>query len=423
MNDGKYVWRVINMAVEIRMPQLGLTMEEGTIDQWLKQEGDEVKVGDPIAQIQTDKLTSELESDVEGVLLKIVAQEGEDIPVKGLLAYIGKAGESVGIVDEVAAAVEELVPVEVEVKVDESVETLPMETGGRIKISPLAKKTAKKMGVDYTSLKGSGSGGRIIQQDILKKAEEPKVEASVQVSAEPAAKKNENIELMDGDTVVKLSGMRKTIAERMYKSHSEIPVVTQDVKIDVTKLMEFRKQLNANRETKLSVNDFMLKAVAKALKNNKNILVSLDGDKIIKRAHVNLGMAVSMDEGLIVPVIKDADKMGIEELSAAAKDLAVRAREGKLNMDEYKGSTFTISNLGMYGVESFTPIINQPDAAILGVNTIQSELDMDDEGKVFKKQVMKISLTFDHRLLDGSVAAVFQLDIKKLLEEPINILL
>jgi pyruvate dehydrogenase E2 component (dihydrolipoamide acetyltransferase) len=423
MNDGKYVWRVINMAVEIRMPQLGLTMEEGTIDQWLKQEGDEVKVGDPIAQIQTDKLTSELESDVDGVLLKIVAQEGEDIPVKGLLAYIGKPGESVGIVDEVAAAVEELAPIEVEVKVEENAETLPVETGGRIKISPLAKKTAKKLGVDYTSLKGSGPGGRIIQQDILKKAEEPKVEAPVQVTEEPAAKKNESIELMDGDTVVKLSGMRKTIAERMYKSHNEIPVVTQDVKIDVTKLMEFRKQLNANRETKLSVNDFMLKAVAKALKNNKNILVSLDGDKIIKRAHVNLGMAVSMDEGLIVPVIKDADKMGIEELSAAAKDLAVRAREGKLTMDEYKGSTFTISNLGMYGVESFTPIINQPDAAILGVNTIQSELDMDDEGKVFKKQVMKISLTFDHRLLDGSAAAVFQLDIKKLLEEPINILL
>lgn len=412
------------MAVEIRMPQLGLTMEEGTIDQWLKQEGDEVKVGDPIAQIQTDKLTSELESDVDGVLLKIVAQEGEDIPVKGLLAYIGKPGESVGIVDEVAAAVEELAPLEAEVKAEENAETLPVETGGRIKISPLAKKTAKKMGVDYTTLNGSGPGGRIIQQDILNKAEKPKFEVPVQVNAEPtAATKGENIELMDGDTVVKLSGMRKTIAERMYKSHNEIPVVTQDVKIDVTKLMEFRKQLNANRETKLSVNDFMLKAVAKALKKNKNILVSLDGDKIIKRAHVNLGMAVSMDEGLIVPVIKDADKMGIEELSASAKDLAVRAREGKLNMDEYKGSTFTISNLGMYGVESFTPIINQPDAAILGVNTIQSELDMDDEGKVFKKQVMKISLTFDHRLLDGSTAALFQLDIKKLLEEPINILL
>ncbi|MFJ5718061.1 dihydrolipoamide acetyltransferase family protein [Neobacillus sp. NPDC093127] len=409
------------MAFEIRMPQLGLTMEEGTIDQWLKQEGDEVKIGDPIVEIQTDKLTSEVESEANGVLLKIVAQEGEDIPVKGLLAYIGEAGETVGIVDE--AAVEEVVPVEEEVKIVETEETLPVQMGGRIKISPLAKKTAKKLGVEFTSLKGTGPGGRIVQQDILKKAEESKPAAPSQVSAEPAATQSGNIELMDGDTVVKLSGMRKTIAERMFKSHNEIPVVTQDVKIDVTKLMEFRKQLNANRETKLSVNDFMLKAVAKALKKNNNILVSLDGDKIIKRAHVNLGMAVSLEEGLIVPVIKDADKMGIEELSETAKNLAVRAREGKLNMDEYAGSTFTISNLGMYGVTSFTPIINQPNAAILGVNTIQSELDMDDEGNVFKKQVLTISLTFDHRLLDGSEAAVFQLDIKKLLEDPITIIL
>jgi pyruvate dehydrogenase E2 component (dihydrolipoamide acetyltransferase) len=409
------------MAFEIRMPQLGLTMEEGTVDQWLKQEGDEVKAGDPIVQIQTDKLTSEVESEAEGVLLKIVAQEGEDIPVKGLLAYIGEAGATVGVVDETAG--EEVVPVEKEVKIIETEETLPVQMGGRIKISPLAKKTAKKMGVDFTNLKGTGPGGRIVQQDILKKAEESKSAAPSQVSVEPAAAKSGNIELMDGDTVVKLTGMRKAIAERMFKSHNEIPVVTQDVKIDVTKLIEFRKQLNANRETKLSVNDFMLKAVAKALKKNKNILVSLDGDKIIKRAHVNLGMAVSLDEGLIVPVIKDADKMGIEELSKTAKDLAVRAREGKLNMDEYAGSTFTISNLGMYGVTSFTPIINQPDAAILGVNTIQSELDMNDEGNVFKKQVLTISLTFDHRFLDGSETAVFQLDIKKLLEDPITIIL
>lgn len=410
------------MAVEVRMPQLGLTMEEGTIDQWLKQEGDVVKVGDPIVQIQTDKLTSELESETDGVLLKIVAPEGEDIPVKGLLAYIGEAGETVGIVDEVASTVEEITPILEEVKMVEVADSLPTHTGGRIKISPLAKKTAKKLGVTFTDLQGSGPGGRIIQQDILKKAEEPIVEAPVQVSPLPSVK-SANLELMDGDTVVKLTGMRKTIAERMFKSHNEIPAVTQDVKIDVTKLMEFRKQLNENRETKLSVNDFILKAVAKALKKNRNILVSLDGDKIIKRAHINLGMAVSLEEGLIVPVIKDADKMGIEELSQSAKDLAVRAREGKMTMDDYSGSTFTISNLGMYGVTSFTPIINQPDAAILGVNSIQSELDMDDEGNVFKKQVLTISLTFDHRLLDGSDAAVFQVEIKKLLEDPINIIL
>ena len=410
------------MAVEIRMPQLGLTMEEGTVDQWLKQEGDEVKIGDPIVQIQTDKLTSEIESEVDGVLLKIVAKEGEDIPVKGLLSYIGQPGEEVGTADEAAADPEEEIPDAAEVKAEETFAALPSMSGGRIKISPLARKTAKKLGVDITILHGTGPGGRIIQQDILKKAEEPAAPEKA-APAEPAATHAGSIELMDGDTVVKLTGMRKTIAERMYRSHNEIPAVTQDVKIDVTKLMEFRKQLNANRETKLSVNDFMLKATAKALKKNKNILVSLDGDKIIKRAHVNLGMAVSLDEGLIVPVIKDADKMGIEELSDTAKDLAVRAREGKLNMDEYSGSTFTISNLGMYGVSSFTPIINQPDAAILGVNTIQSELDMDDEGKVFKKQVMTISLTFDHRLLDGSAAAVFQQDIKKLLEDPMNIIL
>ncbi len=410
------------MAVEVRMPQLGLTMEEGTIDQWLKQEGDVVKVGDPIVQIQTDKLTSELESETDGVLLKIVAPEGEDIPVKGLLAYIGEAGETVGIVDEVASTVEEITPILEEVKMVEAADSLPTHTGGRIKISPLAKKTAKKLGVTFTDLQGSGPGGRIIQQDILKKAEEPIVEAPVQVSPPPSVK-SANLELMDGDTVVKLTGMRKTIAERMFKSHNEIPAVTQDVKIDVTKLMEFRKQLNENRETKLSVNDFILKAVAKALKKNRNILVSLDGDKLIKRAHINLGMAVSLEEGLIVPVIKDADKMGIEELSQSAKDLAVRAREGKMTMDDYSGSTFTISNLGMYGVTSFTPIINQPDAAILGVNSIQSELDMDDEGNVFKKQVLTISLTFDHRLLDGSDAAVFQVEIKKLLEDPINIIL
>ncbi|MCS0670170.1 dihydrolipoamide acetyltransferase family protein [Cytobacillus firmus] len=410
------------MAVEIRMPQLGLTMEEGTVDQWLKQEGDEVKIGDPIVQIQTDKLTSEIESEVDGVLLKIVAKEGEDIPVKGLLSYIGQPGEEVGTADEAAAGPKEEIPAEAEVKAEETFAALPAMSGGRIKISPLARKTAKKLGVDITILHGTGPGGRIIQQDILKKAEEPAAPEKA-APAEPAAAHAGSIELMDGDTVVKLTGMRKTIAERMYRSHNEIPAVTQDVKIDVTKLMEFRKQLNANRETKLSVNDFMLKATAKALKKNKNILVSLDGDKIIKRAHVNLGMAVSLDEGLIVPVIKDADKMGIEELSETAKDLAVRAREGKLNMDEYSGSTFTISNLGMYGVSSFTPIINQPDAAILGVNTIQSELDMDDEGKVIKKQVMTISLTFDHRLLDGSAAAVFQQDIKKLLEDPMNIIL
>lgn len=417
------------MVVELRMPQLGLTMEEGTVDEWLKQEGDEVKAGEPVVQIQTDKLTSEVESEVDGVLLKIVAKEGEDVPVKGLLAYIGQPGEIIETENEsVSSAKEEAANNEEKEKISPAIEVKDSKSseGRRIKISPLAKKTAQKLGVDYALIQGTGPGGRIIQRDILKAKEETEKMAAetTNISSTAAAEKQSgNIMLMDGDTVVKLTGMRKTISERMYKSHIEIPVVTQDVKIDMTKLIEFRKRLNESRESKFSINDFILKAVAKALKKNRQVLVSIDGDQIIQRAHINLGMAVALEDGLVVPVIKDADKMGIEELSERAKDLAQRAREGTLTVDELNGSTFTISNLGMYGVTSFTPIINQPNAAILGVNAIQSELDMDDDGNVFKKQVMTISLTYDHRLLDGATAAIFQLDIKKLLEEPINILL
>lgn len=412
------------MAFEIKMPQLGLTMEEGTVTTWVKKEGDAVKVGDVILEITTDKLTSEVESEHEGTLIKIVAQEGEDIPVMGLLGYIGEAGEQVGGAAPVAAAapVVEAAPV-----VAAPTPSAPVaQNGGRIRISPLAKKTAAKMGVDYTAIQGSGPAGRIVQKDILAAAQNAPVAVSAPVAAptvsEPVAASG-NIALMDGDEVVKLAGMRKVVAERMAQSRREIPSVTQNVKIDVTDLMVFRKKMNEDLGVKYSINDYVIKATAKALKNNKHILVSLDGDKIIKRAHVNIGMAVALEDGLIVPVIKDADKMGLEEISATAKDLAERAKTNKLNMDEYKGSTFSISNLGMFGVETFDPIVNQPDSGILGVCAVNDELVMDDEGKISKRQFMRISFTFDHRLIDGATAAKFELAIKELLENPMKILL
>lgn len=415
------------MAFEIKMPQLGLTMEEGTVAQWLKQEGDTVAKGDVLLEITTDKLTSEIESEADGVLLKIVAKEGEDVPVKGLLGYIGEAGETVGDAAPAAApAAAAPAPAEVPVAAPAPAPAAKAD-GSRIRISPLARKTAAKLGVDYQNLAGSGPSGRIVQKDILAAAEAakqhpaPVAEAPAAAPA-PAAKSGE-LELMDGDEVVKLAGMRKVVAERMAKSAREIPTVTQNVKIDVTKLVAFRKQINETSGQKFSMNDFILKAVANALRANPHILVSIDGNQIIKRAHVNLGMAVALDDGLIVPVIRDADKLSLSQISATAKDLAVRARENKLAMDEYKGSTFTISNLGMFGVETFDPIINQPDAGILGVCAVQDELDMDDEGKIFKKQVMRISFTFDHRLIDGAVAAKFELAIKELLEDPMRILL
>ena len=412
------------MAFEVRMPQLGLTMEEGTVTRWVKQEGDAVKAGEVILEITTDKLTSEVESEHDGVLLKIVAQEDEDIPVKGLLAYIGEAGEQVGDAPAAAPApAAALAPAPTAAPAPAAA----VPAGTRVRISPLAKKTAAKLGVDYTTVKGTGPMGRIVQKDILAAAEAaPAVEAAPvaeKAAVAPAAAPVTGLELMEGDEVVKLAGMRKVIAERMTKSAQEIPTVTQNVKIDVTELMKFRKKVNEDLAVKYSLNDYVLKATANALKNNKHILASIDGDKIIKRAHVNIGMAVALDDGLIVPVIKDADKMSLSEISAAAKDLAERAKTNKLEMDEYKGSTFSISNLGMFGVETFDPIINQPDSGILGVCAVQDELVMDDEGNITKRQFMRISFTFDHRLIDGATAAKFELAIKELLENPMQILL
>ena len=421
------------MAHEVLMPQLGLTMEEGTVSQWIKHEGDEVKVGDVILEITTDKLTNEVASEFEGVLLKIVAQEGEDIPVKGLLAYIGQPGEAVG---GAAPAAAPAAPTAVEAAPVAAPAAAPAPVaaanGARIRISPLARKTAAKLGVDYTNIVGTGTSGRIRQADILaaaeaqKNAPAPVAEAAPAPAAAPAAKpaaKSAGLELMEGDTVVKLAGMRKVVSERMWASHNEIPPVTQNIKVDVTELMKFRKMLLAETGKKYSVNDLVLKATAKCLRAHPEMLVSMDGNQIIQRAHVNLGMAVALDAGLIVPVIRDADKMGLDELAAAAKDLATRAKENKLGADEYKGSTFSVSNLGMFGIETFTPIINQPDAAILGVCAIQDELALDDEGNVVKKQVMRLSVTLDHRLLDGAVVAKFQMDLRDLLQNPMSILL
>lgn len=413
------------MAFEVCMPQLGLTMEEGTVSQWIKHEGDAVKTGDVLLEITTDKLTNEVTSEHDGVLLKIVAQEGEDVPVKGLLCYVGQPGEAVGDAPA-AAATAPAAPAAPAAPGACAPVPAPVAAGGaRIRISPLARKTAAKLGVDVSGIVGSGPSGRIRQQDVLAAAKAPKAAAPVAAEPAPAAKpvSKTGLELMEGDTVSKLAGMRKVVAQRMLQSHTEIPPVTQNTKVDVTELMKFRKMLLAETGNKYSVNDLILKATAKCLRQHPEVLVSLDGDQIIQRAHVNLGMAVALDAGLIVPVIRDADRMGLDALSAAAKDLASRAKSNKLTPDEYKGSTFSVSNLGMFGIETFTPIVNQPDAAILGVCAVEDELVMDDEGNISKHQVMRLSFTYDHRLIDGAVAAKFVMALRDLLEKPMSIIL
>ena len=419
------------MAYEVLMPQLGLTMEEGTVSQWIKHEGDEVKTGDVIVEITTDKLTNEVASEHDGVLLKIVAQEGEDIPVKGLLCYIGQPGEAVGdapAAPAAAPAAAEAAPAAAAPAAAPA--PVAAANGKRIRISPLARKTAAKMGVDYSGIAGTGPSGRIVVKDILAAAEAQKnapAAAPAAVEAAPAKKEapKAGLELMEGDTVVKLTGMRKVVAERMLASHTEIPPVTQNIKVDVTELMKFRKMLLAETGKKYSVNDLVLKAIAKCLTQHPEILVSFDeaNHQIIQRKHVNIGMAVALDAGLITPVIRDADKMGLDTLAATAKDLAARAKENKLTADEYKGSTITVSNLGMFGIETFTPIINQPDSVIVGVCAIEDELQMDDEGKLSKHQVMRLSVTLDHRTLDGAVVAKFEMDLRDILQNPMSIVL
>lgn len=423
------------MAYEILMPQLGLTMEEGTVSAWLKHEGDPVKAGEAVAEITTDKLTNEIQSEHDGILLKIVAQEGDDIPVKGILAYVGEAGEKIGeAAAEKTAADAAPIVTKIADKVQTSVSDPVSEVSGniRIRISPLARKTAAKLGIsDFSSIKGSGTSGRIVRSDIIAAAEAAKhgikaetvlPEKTVEKPTAEAVKSSE-IEMMDGDTVIKMTGMRKVVAERMLRSHTEIPPVTQNTKVDVTELVKFRKMLINETGRKYSVNDLILKATAKVLKSHPEILVSYDNGRMIQRAHINIGMAVALDAGLIVPVIRDADHLGLDELADRAKDLAVRAKDNKLLPDEYKGSTFSVSNLGMFGIETFTPIINQPDAAILGVCAIQDELVMDDEGKISKHQVMRLSFTYDHKLIDGATAAKFIMDLRDLLQNPMRIVL
>ena len=399
------------MANELKMPQLGLTMEEGTVTQWLKREGDSIRASEAILEITTDKLTNEVLSDWDGVLLQQRAAEGDTLPVGAVLAVIGTAGESApspaaAIPTETAPAAASAAP---------TAEKTP--SVGRVRISPLAKKTAAQLGVDYSELTGTGPSGRIVQKDILAAAKAP---AATSAPAPTAVKTPTP---MDGSTERKLSGMRKVVAERMLKSHTEIPNVTQTVKVDVTELMQLRKRLAEDYDAKLSVNDFVLLATAKALRANPHLLVSYEEGKVIQHSHVHLGMAVALDDGLIVPVIRDADQLRPLELAAAARELAKKARENKLTREEYHGSTFSVTNLGMFGVESFTPIINQPNAAILGVCAIEDTLALNAQQQLCTRKVMRLCLTYDHRLLDGAVAAKFECAIKELLEAPVRVLL
>jgi len=423
------------MATEIIMPKAGMSMEEGTIVRWLKEVGDPVENGEGVMEIETDKITMENEAPADGVLLAKFYGDGAVVPVTTIIGYIGKPGEKVPdapAAPALAAASAEAVETAPGAVLGQPVSETAAASSGRILATPLAKTLAGQNGVALDTVTGSGAGGVIKARDVVKAtplaarmAEDRGIDIAA-VSGTGFGGKITSADLpaaaADG-APVPLAGMRKVIAQRMTKSHLEIPPVTQTMKAYAGELLAIREKINETRRMRITINDMVMKACAKAVAEFPQIRTEIDiqAGVLITRGEVNIGMAVSLDDGLIVPVIHGADKLSLSEVSARAKDLAARARTGGLSPNEYSGSTFTVSNVGALDIFTFTPIINQPNAAIMGVGCINEELALVD-GEVAGRKYLMLSLTYDHRIIDGSQAAVFQKRVKQLIESPLEIL-
>ena len=402
------------MATRIDMPQLGLTMETGTILQWLKAEGETVEKGQPVVLIQTDKVEYEVESPAAGTLLKVVAQAGTELAVGKVMGILGQPGEDVSgmlgapSAERRAPSVAPSAPV----MSPEPVIPAPVRApGSRVKISPVAKKLAQEHGIDIASLAGTGPEGRIVREDVERAM-------ALKSRAQGTGHRAQGTEV---PTSIPLSGIRKVIFDRMGQSWREVARVTMFVEADVSELVRLRQTKAAEWErsygVKPSYSDLIHMAVARALRAEPRINCRLEGQAIQVRKEVNLGFAVDLGEGLVVAVIRDADRKSLGELAKAARDLAERARAGRLTPDEMADGTFTVTNLGGFGIEGFTPIVNPPQAGILGVGKIQ-EKPVVIGGGIHVRSMMTLSLVFDHRLIDGAPAAKFLAKIKESLEQP-----
>ena len=410
------------MATRIDMPQLGLTMEKGTILQWLRAEGGKLDKGQPVVLIQTEKVEYEVEAPAAGTLLKVVAKEGEELPVGGLMGILGQPGEDVSALLAGATASGEpstqRVPESREPGAESRVEVAARVPGERIKISPVAKKLAQEHGIDIATLTGSGPEGRIVREDVERaiatKSREPQpaLRAGYPESREQRGAAPE---------VIPLAGIRKVIFDRMGQSWREAARVTLFADADMTEVVRLRQAKGAEWERRFGIkpsySDLIHMAVARALREEPRINCRLDGQGVRIRKEVNLAFAIDLGEGLVAAVIKNADKKSLGDLAKEAQDLAERARSGRLVPDDMADGTFTVTNLGRLGVESFTPIINPPQAGILGIGRIMEKpvvLGRD----IHIRSMMTLSLVFDHRLIDGAPAAKFLAKVKELLEQP-----
>ena len=410
----------------ISMPRLSDTMEEGTVASWFKKVGDDVEEGEILAEIETDKATMEFESFYSGTLLHIGLSEGDSAKVDSLLAIIGPSGTDISqhltdnfdntkvdnnqksdIILEEKPEIKEVAVKEVSSKISEN------PVSDRIFISPLAKKLAKDKNIDISSIKGTGENGRIIKSDI-ENYKEPTFQAATQTTLAT--------EDVHDFKEVGHSQMRKVIAKRLAESKFSAPHYYLNVELDMSETIAFRKQCNTIPDTKISFNDIIIKACAVALRNNPSVNSQWFDDRIRYNNFVNIGVAVGVDDGLIVPVLKNADKMSIAEISSSVKELAGLGRDKKLTPEMMQGSTFTISNLGMFGIESFTSIINPPNSVILSVGAIVQK-PVVKEGEIVVGNTMKLTLACDHRVVDGLTGSKFLQALKPLIENPLSMLI
>jgi pyruvate dehydrogenase E2 component (dihydrolipoamide acetyltransferase) len=431
---------ISKMEEVILMPRLSDTMTEGVIADWHKKVGDDVKKGDVLADIETDKATMELESYKTGKLLFVGAQKGEKILVNDLLAIIGdeKKVDVQKIVaaskNKGAASVDEQAPQQ---QTSSNAAPAPVEAkeinhsangDARVKASPLAKKLAEEKGIDISKVPGSGDGGRIIKSDIdnyTPTSEVGSQKSEVKTSGGGSEAPRGIVSSAPAGQVsfdeVPVSQMRKIIAKRLAESKFTAPHFYLTMSLDMDKAVESRPKLNELSPIKISFNDIVLKAVAVALKQHPYVNSSWLGDKIRINHHINIGVAVAVEDGLLVPVVRFADTKSLSQIATEVKDLAQRAKNKKLQPADWEGSTFTISNLGMFGIEEFTAIINPPDSCILAISAIQ-QIPVVKNGAVVPGNVMKVTLSCDHRVVDGATGSAFLQTLKSLLEEPLRML-
>lgn len=409
----------------ITMPRLSDTMTEGKVAKWHKNVGDAVKEGDLLAEIETDKAVQDFESEFNGILLKQGVEEGGAAPVDSVLAMIGPEGtdvSNVGTSAPKAAKTEETAAPKSEVKEENKVaESTQASSTDRLAISPLAKKMAEEKGVDLNAIQGSGENGRIVKKDVENFT--PKAVEAAQTaptSVEPAAQVA--LSFVQGeDTETPNSQVRNIIAKRLSESKFSAPHYYLMVEINMDKAIAARKEINALPDTKISFNDMIIKATAMALRKHPQVNSSWAGDKVIHRGNINIGVAVAIPDGLVVPVLKNTDQMTYTQISSGVKDMASRAKSKGLKANEMEGSTFSISNLGMFGIETFTSIINQPNAAILSVGAIVEKPIVKD-GQIVVGNTMKLSLACDHRVVDGATGAQFLQTLRTYLESPLSLL-